>query len=540
MDNTSRVMPGRFVVVLLLLLAACTPAPPPPVEGTWTREPSRVPDTPSAPTPVPPATAASPATTTPAMPEPTPVLHAELLENEEGESHMYAGVARVSIAEPCTGVVVETGAAPGAPAYVLTSGRCAGAWGANDVLVDRAITGARVTFNYFAYAAEQRVEVPVRRVAYATSKGTDLAVLELDITLGALAARGIAPWRLAAEAPVPGMLVAVIGAPAEEFAGSEAFLRRSICTLEERVDVLAGPWYWYGAYRDTCVDVLGGSAGAPVFDARDGALVALVAATAVQAETDECDFHRPCEVGGTGLRAVAGASYVVALEGMERCFDGQGTFALGQAGCPLDDGRQVALEGYPTHAVRPVIVDAGGVERPRTWDVTLRSGDYAYYRYKAGTAAATDCHSLSGYSRAADIATSGAITETVPTAEGHYVLCVLGGSGPGPGDGWQDSDRATAVRLTIDTTPPREGPGLLLEADEDGYRIFLHGASPELAAFGVKMGPPEEVDCGSLKGYAVLRGNWFAFPHAEETQQLCIVAYDEAGNAGKPIMLPLW
>lgn len=539
MDNTSRRTPGRFAVVLLLLLAACTPAPPPPVDGTWTREPSRVPDTPGAPTPVPPATAAAPATTTPPMPEPTPVPHAELLQNDEGQSHMYAGVARVAIAEPCTGVLVETGAAPGGPAYVLTSGRCAGAWGANDVLVDRAVTGARVTFNYFAFSPERRLDVPVRRVAYATSKGTDLAVIELDATAGALAERGIAAWPLAAGTPAPGALVAIVGAPVETFAGPEAFLRRSICTLEERVDVLAGPWHWHGAYRDTCVDVLGGSAGAPVFDARDGALVALVAATAVQAETDECDFHRPCEVRGTGLRTDPGASYVAALEGMERCFDEQGVFALGQAGCPLDDGRQVILDGYPMHAVRPVVVDADGTERPRTWDVTLRSEAYTHFRYKVGPAAGTDCHALSGYGRATDIATSGAVTATVPTAEGHYLLCVLGGSGPGAGDGWQDSDRATVVHLTIDTTPPREGPGLLLEADEDGYRIFLRGSPPELAAFGIKMGPPEEVDCGSPLGYSLLRGDWFAFPHPVEPQQVCIVAFDEAGNAGEPIMLPL-
>jgi hypothetical protein len=171
--------------------------------------------------------------------------------------------------------------------------------------------------------------------------------------------------------------------------------------------------------------------------------------------------------------------------------------------------------------------------------VALSSDAYAYFRYKAGPAATTDCHALSGYGEATGIAASGTITAPVPAAEGHYLLCVLGGAGPGAGDGWQDSDRATAVHLTIDTTPPAEGPGLLLEADEDGYRVFLTGSPPELAAFGVKIGAAGTVDCDSPRGYIVLRGDWFAMPHPEETLQVCIVGYDEADNASEAIALPL-
>jgi hypothetical protein len=67
---------------------------------------------------------------------------------------------------------------------------------------------ARVTFNYFVDTSlDRRVTPRTRATGWSTMKGTDLALVELDATLGDLAAQGIRPLLLATSAPDPGRAV---------------------------------------------------------------------------------------------------------------------------------------------------------------------------------------------------------------------------------------------------------------------------------------------------------------------------------------------
>jgi hypothetical protein len=58
----------------------------------------------------------------------------------------------------------------------VTNGHCADFPGSNQVIVDRAVVNHRVIFNYFADTVTAQRPVTVRRMAYATMKGLDIAI----------------------------------------------------------------------------------------------------------------------------------------------------------------------------------------------------------------------------------------------------------------------------------------------------------------------------------------------------------------------------
>ena len=95
-----------------------------------------------------------------------------------------------------------------APAYVLTAGHCyvslSGAVAeADQVIVDEPALG-RVRFMRFS-DAKSYIEVRTKRWVYATLKGVDIAILELDATFGELEKQGVIPLgRGGPEALVPG------------------------------------------------------------------------------------------------------------------------------------------------------------------------------------------------------------------------------------------------------------------------------------------------------------------------------------------------
>lgn len=93
--------------------------------------------------------------------------------------HAYGGIPRVKVTGSCSGVLLKPyDFAPESPAYVLTNGHCARAFGSDEVLLDQPGSGT-VTFNYF-HDAPERPSFAVRSLRFSTMKGTDLAILELE------------------------------------------------------------------------------------------------------------------------------------------------------------------------------------------------------------------------------------------------------------------------------------------------------------------------------------------------------------------------
>lgn len=505
-------------------------------------------------TPVPsPRPTLSPAASASSPPQPTPALSlpapdgsdAEqvLLRNADGAYDVYRGIGRLADAgSECTFVLLQTAtgaAAATAPAFVLSNGHCVGLFDANTVIVDQPIEGGTATFDYFVDAAE-RPAIPVRRIAWATMKDVDLSLLELDATLGDLAARGYRPWPIG-DPPAPDTPLAIVGAPVGvpivNIPDDERYLRIGTCpsgalglTVNER------QWRWSGMTANACPEILPGNSGSPMLDRVTGTLVGLINTTTHGSEgSEDCWLGRPCEVGPAGEVARADTNYAVPVAALSACFDSSGRFTLGGS-CTLDPGGGVELAGAPL-AVNPSAPDPlTGEPRQTTWATEVSSPAGAaltHYRYKIGPLGTTSCADDSGYGDVLTIAETPTINDPLPTPGQRLLLCVVGGPGPEPDGAWQAPANASIAVAYIDTTAPTQPVEFSVGGDRStGWSIEPIFDPPTYSLFLIKGGPATSTDCADRGGYLVYRRIPMAVEGSEAPFRFCAIGFDDANNEG--------
>lgn len=460
-----------------------------------------------------------------------------LLTNADG-SNPYASVVRYQGSVPCTGVFIATvpdNEDPGdAPAYVLTNGHCVDLSGANDVLLDRpSAQNHRVIFNYFADAPAQAVAFPIKRTAYATMKGQDIAVVELAARFDDVVRQGFEPWRATLTLPARDEPVVVVGAPS--LGGVQAsFLRLAACRIEARVPVvLEFNWHWFDFDRNGCADIRPGSSGSAVLSRLTGRLLGLVNTTTIGAvRYTECFLNHPCEPAPGGVTARARTTYMTPIVRMDRCFDESGWFDMQQHGCPLDQGVQVRLTPPVLGAENPGL-DVGPLGQPRRhWSVAV-SGPLELYRFKVVPAATGDCRDLRGYSAPIRVTDQPMIEDPLPTREGYYFLCVVGGTRATQGFGWQSLDHPTVAAVRIDTTPPEPPALVTIDETDIAWRVSFGMLPPEISLHTYKFGRPSETRCEDPAGYRVVLIPFLTLPKAGRPYVFCAIPYDAAGNRGR-------
>lgn len=464
--------------------------------------------------------------------------NSSLLENEDGINDALKAVARFQGASACTGTFIDSGGDPEAPAYLLTNGHCAQEWDANAVNIDQAVDDWQAIFNYFVDTQESQVVVPAKKVAYSTMKGRDVALIELDSTVGELMTQGITPIHLAGAEPEGSWTMNVIGAPVTGVPPEIAYLRQESCLSTGRTDLFEFIWHFDEAFRNSCQDIYGGSSGSPVFEANKGQIVALINTTNLGAITP-CYLGAPCEVTSAGTLFQPDTSYATPVVGLDACFNAYGTFTLNAEGCPLDDGRQLLVSGTPTQGVQPVITAPDGSQRQASWNATL-SGELPYYRYKTGPAGQIDCAMDEGYGPPIALADLDRIDDLLPAEEGSYLLCVLAGEAPIVDATWQLPERATIARALIDTTPPTVEPTFNIMPDGmGGFMVDPIFAIGELVNYRLKSGLAAETDCGDDEGYAFYRRFPITVPADQMPAKVCVIGSDYADNESIPYELLL-
>ncbi len=456
-----------------------------------------------------------------------------LLTNSDGFLDPLAGVGRLQGTVDCTAVLVDSGGGPASPAYLLSSGHCVQEWDPNAVLLDQPAQNMQVIFNYFVDTQQRHIGVPAARVAYSTMKGRDLAVIELAATLGALAQLGVQPLAVAsapAEGPLP---LQVVGAPQTGIDLDGAYLRHERCEMDGRADLLEYNWHFYDSYRTTCRDISGGSAGSPVFAAAGEELFALIQSSTVGAR-HPCYLGAPCEITPGGVEMRRDASYATPVDGLGACFGADGRFDLAQEGCPLDDGRQLALSGAPTRPVQPQTTREDGTDIPATWNAAL-DGDLPYYRVKTGAVGTVDCRDEEGYGAVIAVAEQPRFDDPLPATGGRSLLCLVAGNSAVVDEGWQQTAVATVAQVEVDSTPPR-GTAVLDISRRDGLALIQPVYDPpELADFYLKAGPVDGTDCAVEEGYFPYRRVPLAAPVDDLPWTVCIIAQDMAGNAAPAV-----
>lgn len=466
-----------------------------------------------------------------AMAQQLPPLGDPLL-NANGQSGRFTGIASVRYGATCSGVFIAPSNVSGAPAYVLSNGHCIGLLPTNQVLLDAPGQG-EVTFLAFAdIPAAQRIRVPIRRVAYATQKGADLSILELDTMASALIGRGIQPSRLGSGPPQPGDEIEVAGIPVTGVSEPDRVIRHSRCTAGQTVQLLEGRWHTYDTVQNDCLGIRGGSSGSPVFD-RNGEIAGLIFTTTWgESPYAACANNRPCEVTDAGTVSPDETSYSSPLVHLASCFNSDGRFTLGNPGCPLDTGRQLSISGFPLSAVNPNR-PSGNPSRPTptSWNTAV-AGALAYYSYKLGPVQSTDCRQPAGYTAPRAVQPDALIDDPFPRSGSREQLCVVAGGSPSVDSSWQPFRHATQARVAIDTTPPAVNPSANINLGES-YIVLFEYLAEEIAFYDYKVGSPNSTNCDDHTGYRPFVQRLF-LNRAGEPYKICAIPLDRASNPGKP------
>lgn len=438
-----------------------------------------------------------------------------LVLNADGSNEQFTGVAMLRGASACTGFLVDTGV-PTAPATLLTNGHCAGIFDSTTVMVDDTSVTTSVVFNAFVDTQEQAIRTQAPAVRWATMRGTDLAVLELDETLGDLQARGVRAYRLAPPAAT-GEQITVIGAPVSGVEPEEVFLRRVDCrVLRDATRLLEWRWIWDAAQPNSCRGILGGNSGSPVFDAA-GDVVGIINTTTIGAPPGgDCDLGRPCEIGPDGPVQQADTSYAQPVDGVLDCLV-DGRFTLGGA-CPFEPGDPVTASQVQRYG-----------QSPWTWSADVEAPAVDQVVVKVGPIATTDCRSADGYGAPQAPAL---FDGPMPDADGTEVLCV---AGVGP-DGQPVLGGAGFALAATDNLPPTAPIELAVNGDDEwGYLVEPIFNPPDLSDYLLSFGPEGTVDCADESAYVPYRRVSITFNPEDLPATMCVIGFDSARNRTDPV-----
>ncbi|WP_437735038.1 ImmA/IrrE family metallo-endopeptidase [Sorangium sp. So ce1335] len=404
-----------------------------------------------------------PAEEEPPPAEEEPPLKAELAPGLGLQNAYLRAVA--SLNRNCSGSLIKTSDRADAPAYALTAGRCVTYPFDRsmyfDVGVDRTLVDS-LTFLFKELNDSpdgERVEARGVRLAYVTMKGADLALVELDRTIGELQALGIEPLPLADAPPAAGAPIELAGVPVDDGGGEspETFVRRARCTEgARRPNVVEHQWHWYDMHVSACGGMGSGAVGGPAIDERRRVFGVFTTRFGAAEPVDTCYLGYPCEVGGgEPERGVEGATYAVDATGIARCFDAGGRFDVAAAGCPLDPGGHASLGATPSRIATPTVGEPPG---PSGWGVRLAPVSDTHYRFKVGPVESVDCRAAEGYSAPIAIEDDRLAALPVPAKEGLVAMCVLTGSGDVGGAAWQSAEHPTVILKKV-RVPARVASG---------------------------------------------------------------------------------
>ena len=377
-------------------------------------------------------------------------------------------------------------------------------------------------------------------------KGTDLALVELDATLGDLAAQGIRPLLLATSAPDSGRAVFWTGIPGSPIPPEYQFVRLGRCTLGHGVQLLEGSWIWNDDLSNNCPDLYAGASGSPLFDADSRAVIGVISTSTLlnfeQGPDYDCQLNRPCVIRPGGPVMERDTSYAASVQGIFRCFDQTNTLDLQRPGCPLDPGFQLNVQSG-SNEVRPEID-----RKPATWNAVLSGTplNYAYKRFRAGE---DNCGSLAGYSAPIPVANAPVITDPIGHEDGYYFLCVIAGDTPSFDSSWQQPSHASIRFKRLDSQPPLVPVDYEIDVLENAYRLVFLTGGGGTSGLGLgleKRGPLSATDCLDPQDYRIQLSIPDIVRTSDFPTRICVKISDKAGNFadpaafdfGPPAMLP--
>lgn len=240
----------------------------------------------------------------------------------------------------CTAFFLNTKGDDNAPAYAVTNGHCAVLPEfpkATEIITNRP---SELVFklNYFVNSKSFVRTLPIRQIVYATMKGTDITVFELNTTFKQLVKAGFTPLEIDTLPASLGEPVKVVGIPGSGVQSSLRYLHKADCETGQSVNLNEDVYQWQNSVRHRC-STIGGMSGSPMISRKTNRVVAIVN-TGVNDDAikePECSWNRPCEVSNSGKKlTLPDENYAQRVDAIPTCFDQKGVFNLNIASCKLE------------------------------------------------------------------------------------------------------------------------------------------------------------------------------------------------------------
>lgn len=261
----------------------------------------------------------------------------KMLTTEEGAP--WRGIQQIATEmATCSGTLIDTGRGDTEKAYFLTNGHCSHI-DATLIKPTEVFTNVNTisafTANYYVDNKVGAVSYKGSRLVYLTLNSTDIAIYELDHTIGYMKERGFNFFKLSKKKPKPGTKVINVGLPLDHMTEETTYLHYSECTLGENVQLMENEWVWPYSVRHNC-SAVGGMSGSPLINKKTLEIVALVNTVVEDVTTGEpdCSLGRPCE-DPAYPKVYPQYNYGQSVERLSQCFDKTGAFNLYSKSCTL-------------------------------------------------------------------------------------------------------------------------------------------------------------------------------------------------------------
>lgn len=357
----------------------------------------------------------------------------------------------------------------------------------------------RVTFESVAGAA-----FDVVHTRYASRRGLDFAVFELQQTQGALKALGIMPMVLAGRQATEGETITVGARVSGVTSGSARWPTQELV----RVDLKTGRGFLQRhllLMEDAWLQP--GDSGSPVVEQAAGAVLAVAhSSNPLGSEASDLSFLPACL--------------------------NNGAFDVNAAGCGLSNQFDVALDEEDERMIYKVGSSAMVISQVLYATTTLYQTKLAQWP--------DQCEQGEGYG---PVQQSGSPINVpiegftlAPENPTVLALCVWGREAAGP----EPANRnALALPVVVHPAGPASQPELEIDPpykDRKGRNAYLVSVEPEqilLRRVELKSGPWDTTDCADESGYRALAGT--RKEAVTEDTRLCAVGVDYAGQRSQPL-----
>lgn len=392
------------------------------------------------------------------------------------------------------------------PAYILTNGHCTNySFEDNSIYLDTPLS-AQVTFKRLEGIPEsEQISFATNKIAYATMKGTDLAIVELKHSNRELQNAGILPIKIANSIPAAGTKIQAFGYPLSQ---QTVQLRISNGIQGNSTTVAEFIWLWYDFFSNNFKNIASGSSGSPVFEDLKKGMWGMINTTTIGG-IGNCELGAPCEFySNVRPQTKNETTYVLDIRKIKGSFNSKGIFNINseknELEKPLDFS--VNLEG----AVRNF-----GKENLKDKKLVFQTSNFAQLSFRLDPFEAFDPKNKTGFSPM--IADEMQIP--FPNEEGFYVLSFL------------KNNQKSYLTFKMDfTAPSSDDIQLSQNKGSDGYFIEPIFKYPEIVNYAWKVGPLATCNCADQSDLEP----YFRFsklvPTADLPAKVCVYGYDLAGN----------